>query len=127
MSRFTEPTSCSEPGPLTPYWSQSVPSDDFQSALQNMNVNLTQAVVVPNGNAIVVWSLNNSINVDWENPTMSYLLNGNTSYPESINLVPTVDSGSWNYWLIQQADGIPPIPHPVHLHGHDFFGMCQLS
>ncbi|KAK4496153.1 hypothetical protein PRZ48_012132 [Zasmidium cellare] len=124
-TEFTEPTTCTEPGPLTPYWSQSVPSDDFQSSLQNMNVNLTQAVVVPNGNAIVVWSLNSSINVDWENPTMSYLLNGNTSYPQSINLVPTVSSGSWNYWLIQQADGIPPIPHPVHLHGHDFFVLGQ--
>jgi hypothetical protein len=27
----------------------------------------------------------------------------------------------WTYWVIQQAVGAPPIPHPIHLHGHDMY------
>jgi FtsP/CotA-like multicopper oxidase with cupredoxin domain len=29
----------------------------------------------------------------------------------------------WSYWIIQKdtAQGTPPIPHPIHLHGHDFY------
>lgn len=27
----------------------------------------------------------------------------------------------WTFWIIQQTSDSPPIPHPIHLHGHDFF------
>lgn len=28
----------------------------------------------------------------------------------------------WSYWIIQETPGTPvPIPHPIHLHGHDFY------
>lgn len=86
-----------------------------------MGVNLTQAVVVPDTSAIVVWALNASIDVSWQNPTLSYIMNGNTSYPSNLNLVNTTSEGGWNYWLLQQAPNIPQLPHPIHLHGHDFF------
>ena len=33
--------------------------------------------------------------------------------------------GQWQYWVIQQSyingTGPPPVPHPIHLHGHDFY------
>lgn len=90
-----------------------------------MYTNLTRAVVTPGGDNIVVWALHGNIDVDWEKPTMTYVREGNTSYPRELNVLPAVEEGGWNYWLIQQADGIPPIPHPIHLHGHDFFVLGQ--
>lgn len=108
---------CSEPAGITPYWQQSVPSASFD----NMAVNLTRQVIVPNGDAITVWALNTtSINVAWERPTLTYLMEGDTNFPGDLNVIPTTSEGSWNYWLIQTASGLPPVPHPIHLHGHDF-------
>ncbi|CAK4030515.1 hypothetical protein B0A54_07922 [Lecanosticta acicola] len=118
---FTEPTTCDPSGPLTPYWDQSVPSSEFESQLNNMGVNLTQAVVVADTSAIVVWSLNASIAVSWQNSTLSYVMNGNTSYPKELDLVETTAVGGWNYWLLQQATDNPSLPHPIHLHRPDFF------
>lgn len=32
----------------------------------------------------------------------------------------------WQYWVIQQASGTtPPLAHPIHLHGHDFYVLDQ--
>lgn len=32
----------------------------------------------------------------------------------------------WQYWVIQQDNTTaPPVPHPIHLHGHDFFVLAQ--
>ena len=32
----------------------------------------------------------------------------------------------WQYWVIQQDNSTaPPVPHPIHLHGHDFFVLAQ--
>lgn len=52
---------------------------------------------------------------------MSYLMSGNTSYPELYNVVDTNSEGSWNYWLIYSDPSVFGLPHPIHLHGHDFF------
>lgn len=111
---------CEEPSPLTPYWYQPVPSSSFTN--QEFDVSITKQVIVPNGDAIFVWALNtSSMNIAWETPTLSYLMSGNTSYPSDLEIIPTTSEGNWNYWLIQTVPNIPPIAHPIHLHGHDFF------
>ena len=46
-------------------------------------------------------------------PLAYEVMDGNTSYPASLNVVPTVSSGNWNYWLVQSVQGLPPIPHPM--------------
>jgi len=121
--------SCKEPGPLAPYWVQPVPSGSFNSAAASLSLDLTKAVVVPGGDSITVWSLNasSSIDVSWTQPTLSYIMNGTSDYPQAFSVYPSVAQGSWNYWLIQQASGTPPLPHPIHLHGHDFFVIGQGS
>jgi FtsP/CotA-like multicopper oxidase with cupredoxin domain len=36
------------------------------------------------------------------------------------------DVSQWQYWVIQQDNvTAPPVPHPIHLHGHDFFVLAQ--
>jgi len=29
--------------------------------------------------------------------------------------------------VIQQAADAPPLPHPIHLHGHDFYVLAQVE
>lgn len=118
---LVEPTDCLEPGPLTPFWNASVPEGQFQGHLDHTEVYLSQSVVVPGGDNIVVWALGTNIDVDYSHPTLSYVSNGNMSFPEHFNVLPTSDEGGWNHLLIQQSPTMPPIPHPIHLHGHDFY------
>ncbi|KAK1020290.1 laccase, multicopper oxidase, benzenediol:oxygen oxidorectuctase [Friedmanniomyces endolithicus] len=54
-------------------------------------------------------------------------MEGNTSYPTQFNVVPTVNEGAWNYVVVQMLPNNPPVPHPFHLHGHDFFLLGQGS
>ena len=125
---YSEPASCLEPSGILPYWKQPIPSGAFQSTVESLSVGLTQAQVVPGGGNVVVWAVNSSsMNIAWDKPTLQYVMDGNTSYPAPLNILPTVAEGAWNYWLIQMAPRTPPVPHPIHLHGHDFFVLGQGS
>jgi FtsP/CotA-like multicopper oxidase with cupredoxin domain len=122
-SAWTEPSGCLEPQ-MSPYWQQPVPSASFQDTL---DTEITNAVVTPGGDSMVVWALNKPIWVDYANPTMQYLMEGNTSYPEAYNVINTNAEGSWNYWLIYSGANTFGLDHPIHLHGHDFFVIGQGS
>ncbi|KAK6433718.1 laccase, multicopper oxidase, benzenediol:oxygen oxidorectuctase, partial [Oleoguttula sp. CCFEE 5521] len=111
---------CYEPAGITPYWKQPVPSSQFLNS--PLTVGLTRASFTPGGELHVLWSINgSSMNIDWSYPTMSYLMDKNTNYPTNLNVWPSTTEGNWNYWLIQMAPNMPPVPHPIHLHGHDYF------
>lgn len=112
---YSQPSQCTEPTALAPYWRQPVPSYSFGNV--PMNVNFSRAKLEPNGDVFTLWAINTtSMNVQWEKPTLSYIMEGNTSYPASLNVVPTVSEGNWNYWLIQSVQGLPPIPHPMRMY-----------
>jgi hypothetical protein len=97
---------CIEPVP-SPYWKQPVPSSTFSSVTNpsssssSLDVGLTNAKILPGGEAVVLWALNTSaIDVKWDRPTLSYVMEKNSSWPERYNVLPTLSSGQWNYWLI---------------------------
>lgn len=120
---YTEPSDCTEPS-MSPYWKQSVPSASFENTLDTKTTN---AVVTADGNSMVVWALNKPIWVDYANPTMQYLFDGNTSYPPNYHVVDLNAEGNWNYWLVASDPNTFAIDHPIHLHGHDFFIIGQGS
>jgi FtsP/CotA-like multicopper oxidase with cupredoxin domain len=120
-SAYYEPNDCMEP-PMSPYWRQPVPAASFQNTL---NTKTTNAVVTPDGNSMVVWALNNPIWVDYADPTLGYLMDSNTSYPKTYNVIDLNAEGSWNYWLVWTGANTIPLDHPIHLHGHDFFVIGQ--
>ncbi|KAK4210541.1 laccase-2 [Rhypophila decipiens] len=65
----------------------------------------------------VFWAVNNqSINVEWDSPTLGKVLDGET-LPAEENAIEIPGRSQWSVWLVQN---LAPIPHPVHLHGHDF-------
>ncbi|KAK4496969.1 hypothetical protein PRZ48_011418 [Zasmidium cellare] len=123
---FPEPTDCLEPGPLIPYWPQKVPR---KQEIGNLQVNTTHAVTeYSNNSSMVVWALGETIDINWSKPTLSYVDSNTTqSLPSLYNVLNSAPSGAWNYWLIQQPlnSSITAIPHPIHLHGHDFFVLGQ--
>jgi FtsP/CotA-like multicopper oxidase with cupredoxin domain len=120
-SPYPEPSDCMEPS-MSPYWKQPVPAASFQN---NLDVKVTNAVVTPDGNSMVVWALGKPIWVDYANPTLQYLMDGNTSYPETYNVLNLNSEGSWNYWLVYSDGNTWGVDHPIHLHGHDFFVVGQ--
>ncbi|KAK3369580.1 Cupredoxin [Lasiosphaeria ovina] len=64
------------------------------------------------------WSIRNTpIVVEWDHPVLEYILQGNTSFPAAINLVQVAGANVWTFWVLQN-DFV--LPHPIHLHGHDF-------
>lgn len=65
-----------------------------------------------------------AIDIEWDRPTLQYLIEGNYSFPQVYNLIEIPAGRQWTYWIIQETDGAStrvPIPHPMHLHGHDFY------
>ncbi|KAH8888548.1 laccase-1 [Thozetella sp. PMI_491] len=80
------------------------------------------------------WILGNSnLEIDWENPTVEYIISGNTSFPSDYNVV-TVDKTAttgdqWAVLVIEDsiADNLASLAHPVHLHGHDFWVLAQTT
>lgn len=55
--------------------------------------------------------------IHWDDPTLNYVMTGNTSYPQSYDVIQIPNEGVWTYWIIQVVTGSPPTPHPIHLHG----------
>ncbi|KAI0204472.1 multicopper oxidase-domain-containing protein [Astrocystis sublimbata] len=86
--------------------------DQFAASLQNtLDVTLETS-------PLVIWKVNNSaININWDRPILDYVLQGNTAYPTSENVVMVNQKNVWTYWVIEN---LSPVPHPMHLHGHDF-------
>jgi hypothetical protein len=60
---------------------------------------------------------NTPISVEWEHPVLEYVLEGNTTFPGAINLIDVPQPDIWTFWVIQNDF---TLPHPIHLHGHDF-------
>ncbi|KAF2765840.1 putative multicopper oxidase, type 1 [Teratosphaeria nubilosa] len=123
---WPQSSECAAPSPLEPYWPQAVPSGDFANLEKELEIGITKTQQVPGGDTLTVWELGNgSMSIVYTDPTMEYIMEGNSSYPEPYRVLPTMSLGGWNYWLIQQGPNVPPPAHPIHLHGHDFFILGQ--
>ena len=117
-------TDCNDPNSsLVPYWKSNVTQWTTVPSSSNLTVSLA-IVANANNQTQVQWNLNfTSMVVDWEKPTLQYVIDGNTSYPKSLNLIDLPTANTWSFWVIQEISGgpAPGTPHPIHLHGHDFY------
>lgn len=102
---------------LVPVVSKTVDSSNFAaqaSALAPVNLSLVDI----GSDTFYRWFINDNYQVvDWSNPTLAQVAAGNTSFaiPESVITLPTANV--WTYWVMQANLAVP---HPMHLHGHDF-------
>jgi hypothetical protein len=83
-----------------------------------VTLDLSGPVTGPPGTPLFVWKVNGTaIDVDWSRPIVDYILEGNTSFPASQNLVHIDTVDQWAYWLVENdPDNFISLPHPLHLH-----------
>jgi FtsP/CotA-like multicopper oxidase with cupredoxin domain len=78
-----------------------------------------------NSDSLFRWYLNSTTMVaEWTNPTLLQVLNGNTTYDTSNAVIELPTADEWVYMVIETSLAVP---HPIHLHGHDFFVLAQGS
>jgi hypothetical protein len=78
-----------------------------------------------NSDSLFRWYLNSTtMVVDWQEPTLLQILNGNTTFETSNAVIELSNANEWVYIVIETTLAVP---HPIHLHGHDFFVLAQGS
>jgi FtsP/CotA-like multicopper oxidase with cupredoxin domain len=112
------PTGCYDE-PTTPYVKTTVPAD----VPSQLKVSFTNTA--GSGN-LVQWLVDGSpMLIDLDYPTLSHVADGNDTFDSQRNVLRVGEKDSWQYWVIQQDAAAPPLPHPIHLHGHDFYVLAQ--
>jgi FtsP/CotA-like multicopper oxidase with cupredoxin domain len=104
------PSGCYDETNIVPIIQYTVPSPPSPPVTMNLTLDTS---------AGVFWKVNGvAMDINWEVPTMDYIINGTyNSLPPSDNAV-LINTDGWVYYLIVNET---PLPHPIHLHGHDFW------
>ncbi|ATY65020.1 Multicopper type 3 [Cordyceps militaris] len=100
-----------------------VPHVALSAGVQDQS-DLEQVSLLPTDN-VVLWALNNtSFYADWQNPTLLQLYNNATNYTTRSHVISLDEADKWVYVIIEAQNAVP---HPIHLHGHDFSLVAQGS
>ncbi|KAF7856337.1 hypothetical protein EAF04_009865 [Stromatinia cepivora] len=112
---FTDECIDESPSSLIPFVPKTVSAS---------SINAEEAVTIAqNANKLFRWYLNNSTFLtEWEDPTVLMVEKGITTFTTANNLIELPNANEWVYLIIHST---LPVPHPIHLHGHDFFVVSQ--
>ncbi|KNG91191.1 putative extracellular dihydrogeodin oxidase/laccase [Aspergillus nomiae NRRL 13137] len=93
-------------------------------AMISNTTSLNDAVAPTNAGSIFLWTIGGrAFNVSWKDPTLQHSsatgMNSTIPDPGAINLP---EANRWVIFIIATNQGIP---HPIHLHGHDFYILAQ--
>ncbi|KAI4862339.1 multicopper oxidase [Hypoxylon rubiginosum] len=84
---------------------------------------ITEEAGVSIVNGLFRWTLNStSLLVDWKNPTLLQVVNDVTEFETDDSVIQLSEPNVWFYMAIETDLAVP---HPIHLHGHDFFVLSQ--
>jgi len=76
-----------------------------------------------NANNLFRWTLNSTtMVVQWNDPTLMQIMSGDKSFEKSNAVVELPNADEWAYVVVSTTI---PVPHPIHLHGHDFYVVAQ--
>ncbi|KAG4033800.1 hypothetical protein MFRU_004g03030 [Monilinia fructicola] len=59
---------------------------------------------------------------EWDYPTLSAIVEGNTTWTTDEHVIQLDNANEWVYFAISTTQSVP---HPIHLHGHDFYVIAQ--
>jgi FtsP/CotA-like multicopper oxidase with cupredoxin domain len=101
---------------LIPFVPRQIPSSVLGNTGKiDMNIRL------PNKTAPLRWLIDGTPHiVDWNNPTLETVLDGSEVFGPNSNVHAVPQVNGWYLWVIQSTS-IVKLPHPIHLHGHDFY------
>ncbi|TEY57555.1 hypothetical protein BOTCAL_0214g00020 [Botryotinia calthae] len=121
---FLIPQSCEDETQLVAWHEKAVSKDEFMwPTAQELIVTGPESNSVPKAPAPYIWSINDTyMEIEWDKPTRQYVIQGNKSYNVHQNIIELPDANVWTFWIIKNAAAIP---HPIHLHGHDFYILGQ--
>ncbi|KAF2164107.1 carbohydrate-binding module family 20 [Zasmidium cellare ATCC 36951] len=115
---------CTDETELVPYWNSYVPQGEIQSNFEQLDTAINQSTAA-DGSLTLYWQVNGTpLKVDWSTPSLSSIRDAETSWPARAGAIELPTEGQWTYWVITEGIGNPftvNIPHPIHLHGHDFY------
>ncbi|KAJ5213423.1 hypothetical protein N7449_000592 [Penicillium cf. viridicatum] len=100
---------------LVPYLAQSASAPYYNSS--------EPVTLSTNSESLFRWKMNGtSMQVYWDNPTLLQIWNNDTSFTTESGVVVLPRANEWSYVVIETT---LTVPHPIHLHGHDFFILAQ--
>ncbi|ORY65459.1 laccase-2 [Pseudomassariella vexata] len=109
-------TPCIDNTGFVPIVPRQAPQSEFAASQDVLDIQLETTTV--NSTAVFRWEINGESNdVKWDKPTLEYVRDGDTSYPPEANVIILDEPDVWTFWVVQNN---AIIPHPIHLHGHDF-------
>ncbi|KAH8890320.1 multicopper oxidase [Thozetella sp. PMI_491] len=112
---YTDSCTDEDVSSLVPYLSKTVDAASWDDS--------EAATVGKNSANLFKWYLNSTtMLVDWADPTLNQIYEGNTSYTTSDAVVQLDTADEWVYVAITTTMAVP---HPIHLHGFDFFVLAQ--
>ncbi|TEA18080.1 Laccase-1 [Colletotrichum sidae] len=113
-----EDAQCQDKTDFEPIYGIDVNSTAFEKTADN-SLDVTVDTSRTTNTQRVYWKVNGqNMDIDWDRPTLSYVAEGNTSYPKQYNVFTIPDENQWAFWVVEN---LFPAPHPMHLHGHDFY------
>ncbi|EMD61339.1 hypothetical protein GGP41_003968 [Bipolaris sorokiniana] len=113
-------TSCDDEASsnLVPFVPNRVPQSVVADAV-NHKLNMTH-FADPTKNNLFRWLIDGTPHiVDWNNPSLETVLAGSQNFGPNSN-VHKMEGSGWFLWWIQSTAAIQ-LPHPIHLHGHDYY------
>ena len=85
---------CAPEVTLDPFAPTVVPNTTFLTQVRDLEVDIHQEQLTTNGQNIAVWGINlTAIDIAWDKPTLEYVFTGNTSYPQTYNLIEIPNEG----------------------------------
>ena len=117
-SAYTYTDSCDDEdvSDLVPYLSKDASTDSVEDDF---------AVTVGRSNNVFKWYMAATTFVaEWADPTLLQVLEDSTNFTTSSHVIELDTADEWVYFIIETTQSVP---HPIHLHGHDFFILAQGS
>lgn len=115
-SAYTYTDSCNDENltDLVPYLSLDASTESLED---------TFAVTVGKSSKLFKWYLAaTTFVVSWDDPTLLQIYEDDTTFTAAEHVIELDTADEWVYFVIETTQAIP---HPIHLHGHDFFILAQ--
>ncbi|KAM7186241.1 laccase [Rhypophila sp. PSN 637] len=108
---------CQDNTSFVPIVTRSAPASSFAATPSN-SLDLNLVTQTWQGQQRVYWKIKGQdMNITWDEPTLEYVAKGNLNFPNRYNVFKVPNANTWSFWIIENLLGVP---HPMHLHGHDF-------
>lgn len=90
-----------------------------------MEVKFSNTVV--DGSNLVQWLIGDSpMHINISSPSIQQIATNGGNFSKSENTYAIGVADTFQYWVIQQdPNNLAAVPHPIHLHGHDFYILAQ--